>query len=106
MVETQMQLLHRAAERLGINYTELAKALGVSRQAISQYRHGYPMSTEVAVRLAKLTGDTPEYVIACTSHNSDARKLEDPELDDDKRAGIAGNLKIWERMAKEYRRAP
>ena len=48
-------------EPLGLNVTEGAKALGVSRQALSNLVNGHArMSTEMAVRLAKAFGSTTE----------------------------------------------
>ncbi len=44
---------------LGLNITEGAKALGVSRQALSNLVNGHArMSTDMAVRLAKAFGST------------------------------------------------
>jgi predicted transcriptional regulator len=91
-IETQQELLERAAARHKLNFTELAKQLGISRQAISQFRYGSPMSTEVAMRLAKLTRDEPEYVVACVEHNK-AQRL-----------GRSDELEVWERMAKLTKR--
>lgn len=48
-------------EPLGLNVTEGAKILGVSRQALSNLVNGHArMSTEMAVRLAKAFGSTTE----------------------------------------------
>ena len=46
---------------LGLNITEGAKVLGVSRQALSRLVNGHArMSAEMAVRLAKAFGSTTE----------------------------------------------
>ena len=46
-------------EPLGLNVTEAAKVLGVSRQALSNLVNGRArMSTEMAIRLAKAFGST------------------------------------------------
>ena len=48
-------------EPLGLNVTEGAKVLGVSRQALSNLLNGRAgMSTEMAIRLAKAFGSTTE----------------------------------------------
>ena len=48
-------------EPLGLNVTEAAKVLGVSRQAVSNLVNGRArMSTEMAIRLAKAFGSTTE----------------------------------------------
>lgn len=48
-------------EPLGLNVTEGAKILGVSRQALSNLVNGHArMSTEMAVRLSKAFGSTTE----------------------------------------------
>lgn len=51
-------------EPLELNVTEGAKALGVSRQALSNLVNGHSSVTpEMAVRLAKAFGSTPEHWI-------------------------------------------
>ena len=46
---------------LGLNVTEGAKVLGVSRQALSNLVNGHArMSSEMAIRLAKAFGSTTE----------------------------------------------
>lgn len=51
-------------EPLGLSVTEGAKALGVSRQALSNLVNGHSSVTpEMAVRLAKAFGSTPEHWI-------------------------------------------
>lgn len=92
MIESQQQLLERAAQRSRLNFTELAKQLGVSRQAISQFRYGAPMSTEIALRLAKLVKDEPEYIVACIEHNKAAR------------LGRTDELSVWEKLARLSRK--
>ena len=48
-------------EPLGLNVTEGAKILGVSRQALSNLVNGRaPMSADMAIRLAKAFGSTTE----------------------------------------------
>jgi addiction module HigA family antidote len=48
-------------EPLGLNVTEAAKVLGVSRQALSNLVNSRTgMSTEMAIRLAKAFGSTTE----------------------------------------------
>lgn len=48
-------------EPLGLNVTEAAKVLGVSRQALSNLVNSrVGMSTEMAIRLAKAFGSTTE----------------------------------------------
>lgn len=48
-------------EPLGLNVTKGAKALGVSRQALSNLVNGRArMSSEMAIRLAKVFGSTTE----------------------------------------------
>lgn len=48
-------------EPLGLNVTDGAKALGVSRQALSNLVNGRArMSSEMAIRLAKAFGSTTE----------------------------------------------
>lgn len=48
-------------EPLGLNVTDAAKVLGVSRQALSNLLNGRArMSTEMAIRLAKAFGSTTE----------------------------------------------
>ena len=48
-------------EPLGLNVTEAAKVLGVSRQALSNLVNGRAgMSAEMAIRLAKALGSTTE----------------------------------------------
>ena len=48
-------------EPLGLNVTEAAKVLGVSRQALSNLVNSRAgMSTEMAIRLAKAFGSTTE----------------------------------------------
>lgn len=51
-------------EPLGLTVTEGARALGVSRQALSNLVNGHASITpEMAVRLAKAFGSTPEHWI-------------------------------------------
>ena len=48
-------------EPLGLTVTRAAKGLGVTRQALSELLNGKTgISTEMAVRLAKAFGSTPE----------------------------------------------
>ena len=48
-------------EPLGLNVTDAAKVLGVSRQALSNLLNGRArLSTEMAIRLAKAFGSTTE----------------------------------------------
>ena len=48
-------------EPLGLNVTDGAKVLGISRQALSNLVNGRAsMSTEMAIRLAKAFGSTTE----------------------------------------------
>ena len=48
-------------EPLGLNITDAAKVLGVSRQALSNLLNGRArMSTDMAIRLAKAFGSTTE----------------------------------------------
>jgi len=55
-------------EPLGLSVTEGAKALGVSRQALSSLVNGHARITpEMAVRLAKAFGSTPEHWIRMQS---------------------------------------
>lgn len=55
-------------EPLGLSVTEGAKALGVSRQALSNLVNGHSSVTpEMAVRLAKAFGSTPEHWIRMQS---------------------------------------
>lgn len=49
-------------EELGITVTDAAKALGVTRQALNNVVNGKAgISAEMAVRLAKGVGSTPEF---------------------------------------------
>ncbi|MCY3718168.1 MAG: HigA family addiction module antitoxin [Anaerolineaceae bacterium] len=55
-------------EPLGLSVTAGAKALGVSRQALSSLVNGHARITpEMAVRLAKAFGSTPEHWIRMQS---------------------------------------
>ncbi len=55
-------------EPLGLSVTEGAKALGVSRQALSSLVNGHARITpEMAVRLAKAFGSTPGHWIRMQS---------------------------------------
>lgn len=94
-IETQRELLNRVLRQTGIDtYTELAKALSVSRQAISQFRRGGPISNDVAVRIAKLGGESFEYVFAVTQYNKEA------QADRVNKATLA----VFEKMARDFRR--
>lgn len=73
-METQEQLIERAAQRAGLNYTQLGRRLGVTRQAVSQYRQGAPMAPAVALRLAEVCGRAPEYVLACVDYSAALRR--------------------------------
>ncbi len=52
---------HECLEPLGLNVTAAAKALGVSRQALNNVVNGKSgVSAEMAIRLSKAFGSTPE----------------------------------------------
>lgn len=52
---------HECLEPLGLNVTAAAKALGVSRQALNNVVNGKSgLSAEMAIRLSKAFGSTPE----------------------------------------------
>lgn len=86
---SQRQLLEKALARNHSNYTELAKQLGVTRQAMSQFKYDAPMSTELALKLAEQLPDlNPDFVVICIEHNK-AQRLGRDEA-----------VKIWERLAK------
>jgi addiction module HigA family antidote len=52
---------HDCLEPLGLSVTEAAKALGVSRQALNNVVNGKAgISPEMAIRLTKAFGSTPE----------------------------------------------
>lgn len=88
-IPTQRQLLEKAIARMDGNYTEFAKQLGVTRQAMSQFKYGAPMATELALKLAEFLPDmSPDYVVICIEH-SKAQRL-----------GRDDVMKIWERLAK------
>lgn len=49
-------------EELGLSVTEAAKHLGVTRQTLSRLLHGKTgLSLEMAVRISKALGSTPEH---------------------------------------------
>ena len=53
--ESAAKTVRQAKEDLGLNYTEVASALGVHRQTVFRYRkHESVPSAEVQVRLAKI----------------------------------------------------
>lgn len=53
--ESAAKAIHRAHEDLGLNYNEVASALGVHRQTVFRYRkHELVPSAEVQDRLAKI----------------------------------------------------
>ncbi len=67
-------------EPLGLNVTEGAKALGVSRQALSNLVNGHArVSSEMAIRLAKAFGSTTEtWIRLQTAYDiAQARERED-----------------------------
>ncbi len=86
-MHTQRQLLELARKRTGSNWKELAKLLGVVRQAVSQFKHGGPMSTETALTLAKLCGMDAGYVVLCIEHNKLLRR------------GLAKEAAVYEKIA-------
>ena len=52
---------HRCLEPLGLSVTRAAEGLGVTRQALSDLVNGHAgVSTEMAVRLSKAFGSSPE----------------------------------------------
>ncbi|MBM3813661.1 MAG: HigA family addiction module antidote protein [Acidimicrobiia bacterium] len=52
---------HDCLAPLGLSVTEAAKALGVSRQALNNVIHGKAgISPEMAIRLSKAFGSTPD----------------------------------------------
>ena len=64
-------------EPLGLSVTEGARALGVSRQALSNLVNGRArMSSEMAIRLAKAFGSTTETWIRLQTAYDIARALE------------------------------
>ena len=64
-------------EPLGLSVTEGAKALGVSRQALSNLVNGRArMSSEMAIRLAKAFGSTTETWIRLQTAYDIAQALE------------------------------
>ena len=64
-------------EPLGLSVTAGARALGVSRQALSNLVNGRArMSTEMAIRLAKAFGSTTETWIRLQTAYDIARALE------------------------------
>ncbi|MBI1357217.1 MAG: HigA family addiction module antidote protein [Acidobacteria bacterium] len=72
-------------EPLGLNVTEGAKALGVSRQALSRLINGQAgISTEMAIRLSKAFGTTPDIWIRMQAAYdiAQAKKTEDEILVD------------------------
>lgn len=76
-IHTQRQLLEMALDKHKINYTELAKLLGVSRQRISQAKFGDPLPFERAMKLAKLLPElNANYIYLCIEH-SKALRVED-----------------------------
>jgi addiction module HigA family antidote len=49
-------------EGRGITQSDLARAMGVSRVRVNQIVRGHaPITTEMALRLGKVTGTSPEY---------------------------------------------
>ncbi len=88
-IYTQRQLLEKAIERTEGTYTDLARQLGVTRQAISQFKYGTPMSVELAVKFSKLLPDySPEFIVACIQYHAAAR-LEQPEA-----------VRVWEKIVR------
>lgn len=56
------RIVRAALQELGINITAAAKALGVSRQTLNNLVNGKAgVSAEMAVRLAKGLGSTPDF---------------------------------------------
>ena len=56
-----LSVRHDCLEPLGLSVTEAALALGVSRQALNNLVNGRAgISPEMAIRLAKAFGSTPE----------------------------------------------
>ena len=54
----------------GITQGELASALGVSRRTISQIIHTHrSITVDMALRLAKYTGGTPEFWLTAQMHH-------------------------------------
>jgi antitoxin HigA-1 len=54
-------VLHDCLEPLGLSVTEGAKVLGVTRQTLNNVIHGKSgISPEMAIRLSKAFGSTPE----------------------------------------------
>lgn len=93
-MHTQRQLLELARERQASSFTELAKQLGVSRQALSQFRLGMPLSSEIALKIADMTGLAPAYVFACVEYQR-AQRLERTET-----------LPIWQEIAEHFAKHP
>jgi predicted transcriptional regulator len=54
----------------------LARFLGVTRQAIHQYKHGQNMSVLVALNVAKILGIDPMETVAATLHAQAATETE------------------------------
>jgi addiction module HigA family antidote len=55
-------IIQGSLEELGLSVTDAAKALGVSRVTLSRLLHGHTsVSPEMAVRLSKAFGSTPEF---------------------------------------------
>lgn len=56
------RIVRNGLEELGINVTQAAKALGVTRQTLNNLVNGKAgISAEMAVRLAKGLGSTPDF---------------------------------------------
>lgn len=69
-MKTTVDYLNEVIKKAGTveNDNQLALHIGITRQAIYQYRRGQNMSVEVAIRVAEKLGIDPLETVAATLH--------------------------------------
>lgn len=75
------RMVRAGLEELGFNITEAAKALGVTRQTLNNLVNGKGgISAEMAIRLAKGLGSTPDFWLRLQM-NYDLAQLRNRRID-------------------------